>query len=96
MRVRSSVSIYGALDEGSLLPKIFPENDAVLLLLVSDLLDLRKNLRQDAPLLVLENKLSLDGKAGILEDRCLKYLGRVGMQPTVMLIDISANLVSCQ
>jgi hypothetical protein len=96
MRVRSSVSMYGALDKVPRLPKIFPENDVPLLVLVAELVDLRKNLRQDTPLLVLENTLRLDGKAGNFEERCLKNLGRVGMQPTMMVIAISARLGSCQ
>jgi len=94
--VRSSVAMYGALDEIPLLPKNFPENDVLLLVLVSDVLGLRKNLRQDTPLLVLDNTLRLNGKVGNLEKSCLKNLGRVGIQPTMMLIAISANLGSCQ
>jgi hypothetical protein len=79
MRFRSNVSMYGALDLKALLPKILPETGVVLVVLVSDAVDLRKNLRQDTPLLALENTLILDGKAGILEERRLKNLGRVGI-----------------
>lgn len=74
------------------LPRKLPETGDLLGVLVSDAVDLRKNLRQDTPLLVLENTLNLVGKAGILDEKCLKNLGRVGMQPTIIPIAISAKL----
>ena len=93
MRVRFSVSRYGApRDIGKpLLLERFRLKPQEVLLFEPVFVDLVKNLRQDARL--LPGKISnLDHEPATFEAKCLKNRGRVGRQPTMMPIAISANL----
>lgn len=60
-----------------------------------DVVALGKNLRQDARWLPARNS-DFDDEPGSLEKKCLKNLGRIGRQPTMMPIAISAKLDRCQ
>ena len=79
-----SVSGYGALvDPGeSSLSRGCCWKPHMFSLFESGVVDLVKNLRQDARLL-LEKISNLDDEPVALEARCLKNCGRVGRQPTV-------------
>ena len=95
--MRISVSIYGAplaCDDFFLVRK-FPRRYEVSFLLDSDMLDLRKSLRQNVRL-ALERISNLDEEPASLEAKCLKNLGRMGRQPTMIPIAISAKLDACQ
>ena len=87
------VPMCGAADPVSLedpellLPKNFRD------VLASDVEDLPKSLRQDDPPPLLESILKLE-VVGIFAEKCLKHLWMSGIQPTMMPIDISANLNS--
>ena len=97
MRVRFSVSRYGApLDSGKpLLLERFRLKPQEVLLFESVFVDLVKNLRQDARLL-LDKISNLDHEPASFEAKCLRNRGRVGRQPTMMPIANSANLNFCQ
>lgn len=87
-RVMLRVPICGATEPDPALSKNFPEE------LDSRVEDLPKSLRQDDPLLLLDKILKLDIRES-LDEKCLKDLCTSGMQPTMIPIEISANLKTC-
>ncbi len=84
-RVMFKVRIWGATDpESLLLPFLEGSLEAE---------DLPRSLRHEETPLLLENFLKLDVDGNFVE-RCLNDLWTRGMQPTMMPIDISANLAT--
>ena len=85
------VPICGATELDPVLSENFPEE------LASEVEDLPNSLRQEAPplLLLLDKILKLDVRES-LDEKCLKDLCTSGMQPTIIPIDISAKLKTCQ
>lgn len=84
-RVMFKVLMCGATDPEPLLSKKFWEA------LASEVEDLPKSLRQDESPLLLESILKLDVDE-IFDEMCLRDLWTRGIQPTMIPIDISANL----
>lgn len=83
---------FGAVYAAVPLPGSFWELPPVLLLLEPWLVDLRNSLRHDSRSLRMVE--DVDDEIFPSEKKYLKNLGRVGRQPTMMPIAISAKLVS--